>query len=140
MLGHQQPLIRTKLIPPRLPRQTLARDNLLSRLAQAYELPLTIVQAGAGYGKSTALAAFAAQQTATVWYHLEAEDADPLRFLQHLLYGLGQVDFGLVEVAQTDRGHASGVVPQTAQERVLLRRLGQGHDLVPAAETHPRTV
>ncbi|OGO66600.1 MAG: hypothetical protein A2030_11875 [Chloroflexi bacterium RBG_19FT_COMBO_50_10] len=45
---------------------------------------LTILQAGAGYGKSTALAELAGELQPLVWYQVNQEDNDPLVFLLHL--------------------------------------------------------
>ncbi len=81
-------LIRTKLSPPRLPRHTLPRERVLAQLAMVREYRLAIVQAGTGYGKSTALAAFAADMERVAWYHLHADDADPQVFLHHLAFCL----------------------------------------------------
>ncbi len=50
-------VIHTKLTPPRLPRRVLQRPRLTTRLLEALDYRLTILQAGTGYGKSTALAA-----------------------------------------------------------------------------------
>ena len=41
------------------------------------------MQAGAGYGKKYGTGC-ADTGDAVVWYHLEEEDAEPLRFLAHL--------------------------------------------------------
>jgi LuxR family transcriptional regulator, maltose regulon positive regulatory protein len=84
-------VVRTKLTPPRPHKRTLARPRLTQRLLEALDYRLTLVQGGAGYGKSTALAALAAGDIACVWYHLDGEDADPRRFLLHLLHGFRQV-------------------------------------------------
>ncbi len=78
----------TKLTPPRLHKHTLRRERLARRLQEALEYRLTIVQAGAGYGKSTTLAALAEGKIPLGWYHLDAEDVDPLIFLQHLIHSL----------------------------------------------------
>lgn len=80
-------VIRTKLTPPRLHQRVLRRPRITRRLLEAVDYPLTIVQAGAGYGKSTALAVLAEDRYPLIWYHLAPEDADPLIFLSHLLYG-----------------------------------------------------
>ncbi len=80
-------VIRTKLLPPRLHRRVLARLRLTQRLLEALDYRLTILQAGAGYGKSTALAALSDKGTPIVWYHLDTEDADPVTFLSHLFHG-----------------------------------------------------
>lgn len=52
-------IVRTKLIPPLLHRRILERPRVLNRLREALDYRLTIVQAGTGYGKSTALAGLA---------------------------------------------------------------------------------
>lgn len=81
-------IVRTKLTPPHLPRHTLARPRLTDLLLEAAHRRLTIVQAGTGYGKSTALAALARVGSVLAWYDLHAEDADPLVFLLHLYHSL----------------------------------------------------
>jgi len=70
-------VIRTKLLPPRPHRRVLARPRLTGRLLEALDYRLTVLHAGAGYGKSTALAALAGEGYPLIWYHLDAEDADP---------------------------------------------------------------
>ncbi len=81
-------VIHTKLTPPRLPRHTLARPRLTTLLMEAQQARLTLVQAGTGYGKSTALAALAQEAIPLAWYHLDGEDADPQVFLLHLVHAL----------------------------------------------------
>ena len=61
-------VLQTKLPPPRLPRQTLVRPRLAALLAAGRDRRLTLVQAGTGYGKSTALAAMAQEAGAVAWY------------------------------------------------------------------------
>ncbi|WP_420631172.1 BTAD domain-containing putative transcriptional regulator [Candidatus Leptofilum sp.] len=88
----QSIIVRTKLVPPRPAQHTLPRQRIMQRLLAAQNHRLTIVQAGTGYGKSTALAALASNQQATfrfVWYRVEAEDSDAQPFLLHLLHGFG---------------------------------------------------
>ncbi len=83
-------VIQTKLKPPISTQQTLARTRLTQHLLQAQNYKLTIVQAGAGYGKSTALAALVEQDIPLLWYQLEQEDVEPIRFLLYLIQGLSQ--------------------------------------------------
>lgn len=87
-MTHPNLLIRTKLSPPRLPRHTLPRERVLAQLTAARHYRLAVVQAGTGYGKSTALTAFAAETDRVAWYHLHADDADPQVFLRHLAFSL----------------------------------------------------
>ena len=97
----QRMVIQTKLTPPLPAQHTLARTRLTQRLLQARNYRLTIVQAGAGYGKSTALAALASQDIPLLWYHLDREDAEPIRFLLYVLQGLTQTlpDFSQTPLA-----------------------------------------
>jgi ATP/maltotriose-dependent transcriptional regulator MalT len=57
-------------------------------LTQALEHRLTILQAEAGYGKSTALAELSAEIRPVIWYQVNQEDNDPLVFLLQLCYAL----------------------------------------------------
>lgn len=106
-------VIHSKLAAPRLHRRILSRPRINLRLLEAADYRLTLIQAGAGYGKSTALAAFA--DTApfpTVWYHLDPDDTDPLRLLLHVWHGFNRVGDGfsttplamLEELADASRG------------------------------------
>jgi DNA-binding SARP family transcriptional activator len=73
----------SKLLPPELPPAFLERPALLARLDEVPRRRLTTVVAGAGYGKSTALAAWAAG-TRSAWYALQPEDASVLTFARGL--------------------------------------------------------
>jgi len=79
-------VLRTKIIPPPRNARTLARPRVSAALREALDYRLTILQAGAGYGKSTALAELAAELRPLIWYQANEEDNDPLVFLLHLFY------------------------------------------------------
>jgi LuxR family transcriptional regulator, maltose regulon positive regulatory protein len=85
--SHQR-VARGRLTAPRAPRHTLLRPRLTRRLLLADHYRLLLLQAGTGYGKSTALAALAESGQRLVWYHLEGDDADPYVLLLHLVAGL----------------------------------------------------
>src|SRR6478609_6787750 len=104
-------LVRILLLPPRLPRRWLARDRLDSLFAGIVEYPLTIVSASAGYGKSTALAAFSQRgDFSTIWYTLGEGCDDPLVFLVHLVYACRRsVAPGVGERALSILQHGGGV-------------------------------
>ena len=88
LFGEDQ-VLRAKLFPPRPRRHTLARSRLHLKLRESLEVPLTVVQAGPGYGKTTALCSFIADLPyRVVWYSIAVGDADPLPFLLHLIYAL----------------------------------------------------
>lgn len=78
------PLLRAKLTPPRLHHPVLARPALFARLREALDHRLTLVQAGPGYGKTTALVSLGAD-VPLFWYTLTEADAEPHSFLSHLI-------------------------------------------------------
>jgi ATP/maltotriose-dependent transcriptional regulator MalT/DNA-binding SARP family transcriptional activator len=89
-------LIQTKLIPPAPRRHWLGRPRLHTLLLRMAETPLTLVVAGAGYSKSVTLAGFFADvRWPCAWYSLSAADADPARFLRHLIGALAQTQPGI---------------------------------------------
>ncbi len=94
-MDHSNLIVRTKLAPLRPQKYTLPRPRLTQRLLEARHYRLTIVQAGTGYGKSTALAALTDEPYAFVWYRLDSEDTDRQRLLAHLLHGFAGVLPGL---------------------------------------------
>ena len=81
-------ILRTKIIPPLRRARTLTRPRVSLMLRQALDYRLTILQAGAGYGKSTALAEMAETVQPLVWYQVNEEDNDPLVFLLHLCHAI----------------------------------------------------
>jgi LuxR family maltose regulon positive regulatory protein len=88
-------VLRTKIIPPPRNARTLLRPRVSQILKQALEYRLTILQAEAGYGKSTALAELAGEVKPLIWYQVNEEDNDPLVFLQHLCHA---IQYALPEV------------------------------------------
>src|SRR6266487_552526 len=65
---------RAKILPAPVPDAKLLRAARQGRLDEALRRRLTTVIAGAGFGKSTLLAAWAARHE-VAWYTLGAEDA-----------------------------------------------------------------
>ncbi|HEX7975014.1 MAG TPA: tetratricopeptide repeat protein, partial [Anaerolineales bacterium] len=125
-------VLRTKIIPPRRSARTLPRPRVSRALAEALQYRLTTLQAGAGYGKTTALGVLAEEIRPLIWYQTTEEDADPLVFLLHLCHATQQALPGLqglptsfLEAWDGMRGPlpASGVVDQ------YLNALSEGQDL-----------
>ncbi len=85
-----QSILRTKIIPPPRHIRTLTRPRVTNLLLKAYEYRLTILQAEAGYGKSTALSELPEMAKPLVWYQVNDEDNDPLVFLLHLCHAILQ--------------------------------------------------
>ena len=122
-------IVRTKLTPPRPHKHTLPRPRLTRRLLEALDYRLTLVQAGTGYGKSTALAALAGTEYPLVWYHLDREDADPLLFLLHLIHGcraalpgLSDAPLALLEAWESNRHAAAWTAVVDALANALAER------------------
>jgi len=63
----------------------LPRAALAAKLGEALDHRLTLVQAGTGCGKSTALAMLAQDETPLFWYSITEADVDPQQFLAYLI-------------------------------------------------------
>lgn len=112
-------LAATRLRPPVPPARLVDRARLGAVLdaADAADIPLVLVSAPAGSGKSTLVAAWAATTGRTVaWLQLEESDADPARFWVSV-------------VAAIERAH-----PEVAARLgpVVGGSLGEGRVVVPA--------
>ncbi len=79
-------VLRTKITPPHRSTRTLVRQRVTLALVEARHFRLTLLQAGAGYGKSTALSVLAEEYPPVAWYQVTEEDSDPLVFLLHLCH------------------------------------------------------
>ena len=108
-------VIQSQLYPPRPRKSLLRRPRLEARLAVILDHPLTIVQAGTGYGKSTALASFAAADRDQFWYTITEPDRDPLLFLVHLLSAFGAYGSTALTFLETN----GGLVTPTALNPLL---------------------
>jgi len=85
----QAPLLRTKLTPPPRRAGFVARPHLLGPVPGAGGPRLTLVSAPAGWGKTTALAEWAAAAApAAAWVSLDESDNDPTRFWGYVLEAL----------------------------------------------------
>jgi LuxR family maltose regulon positive regulatory protein len=89
--------------PPRL-RAASLRSDQLARIAEAIRARLLLVRAPAGYGKTTLIAAAAAELGwDCAWYRLDSSDADPASFLRSLAVAvhLRRPDVGETLVSQS---------------------------------------
>lgn len=115
-------IIRTRLIPPRKRRHLLKRPRLTTRLAESLQYPLTIVQAAAGYGKSTAISSFVEETAAqAVWYSAGETDANPLPFLVHLIHAFKSLrpDLGNRALALLEREDGPALAAFPAVEALI---------------------
>jgi ATP/maltotriose-dependent transcriptional regulator MalT/DNA-binding SARP family transcriptional activator len=93
-----RPVIVTKIRPPRRRRDIVARPRLHQYLSDNLDRKLILVSAGAGYGKTSLLVDFChAAQLPLCWYRVEAADADPPAFYEHLIAALRQRYPGVAE-------------------------------------------
>ncbi len=87
------PLVATKLFVPRLRSTLVTRPRLTARFEDGAAARLTLVSAPAGFGKTTALAAWLARdhdvaQRAVAWVSLESDDAQPATFWTYVITAL----------------------------------------------------
>jgi LuxR family transcriptional regulator, maltose regulon positive regulatory protein len=98
------PILFSKLMAPRI-SDTIFRDKLGPIMQEITEKKITVVTAGAGYGKTT-LIAQAVQEHDTVWYRLDSLDRDFPTFLYHLVEGVRRVypGFGRETTRRLEQG------------------------------------
>jgi LuxR family maltose regulon positive regulatory protein len=136
-----------KATPPRAPRNLLVRSRLASDDAQFRDRAVVVVQAPAGFGKTSLLAQwrreYLARGAAVAWMAAHAND-DPQRLVQGLVFavrvGCGRPTFGqtLVEGAAPP-GELEGItawlaeLSQTALDVVLIV---DDAERLPAATVH----
>ena len=93
--GAAEVVISTKLFRPDPRHQTVERPRLHDLLRLGCSLPLTLVVAPAGWGKSTLVADWLQQdRIAAGWVSLDGDDDDPHRFWRYLLLAAGQAGPG----------------------------------------------
>jgi ATP/maltotriose-dependent transcriptional regulator MalT len=85
------PVLLTKLHPPALRNQTVARGRLLERLRPDRGVRLIVVAAPAGSGKTTLLGTWReleAERRSIAWVSLDDGDNDPVVFWSHVVEAL----------------------------------------------------
>jgi len=87
LLSHA--LTATKLHRPPVARDAVCRERLLARLDEGSHLPLTLLSAPAGYGKTTLLCQWLdTRDGPTAWLSLDETDNDPRLFLNNIIAAL----------------------------------------------------
>src|SRR5687767_13333050 len=80
------PIRRAKLRQPQRSSGLVLRPRLITRLDRSLEVPLTLVSAPAGFGKTTLLADWAASHTVPLsWLTVDAGDRDLTRLAIHIV-------------------------------------------------------
>ncbi len=99
--------LKTKLICPHPRIERVHRPRLLRLMDQVFKVPLTLVCAPAGYGKTTLLVNWAETCPSPVaWLSLEDNENDPERFFSYLILALQQIHPELGKSAQITLGIA----------------------------------
>jgi LuxR family maltose regulon positive regulatory protein len=79
----------TKIARPGVRREAVTRDRVVRAVAAATERPLAVLEAPAGFGKTTALiTALEATGTSAAWVSLGASENDPARLAAHVVAAL----------------------------------------------------
>ncbi len=122
-----------KVTPPRVPRHQMARPRLQSSHEQLRDHPIILVQASAGYGKTSLLAQWRREHLArgsvVAWLSAQPQDG-VTRFVQSLALavrtGAGRPTFGHTLIESPESGGLEGVtawlaeVAQSALDIVLI--------------------
>lgn len=86
-LSDQSQVVRARFLSPRLRSELLVRARLDGLFNRLLEYPLTLIKAEAGYGKTTAVAAFLTQSGLPFgWYRIGESGVEPYTFLHHLFH------------------------------------------------------
>jgi LuxR family maltose regulon positive regulatory protein len=115
-------LLTTKLARPRVPAAYVARQHLDALFDAGTQRPMTVVSAGAGWGKTLATAAWAAGPTAgpVAWLSLDESDNEPRTFWANVLGAIRAA------MAVPPNNAMAGLDPALGREDENLRRLIAG--------------
>jgi len=115
-------LVRDSKLRAPVPRAAaIERRRLLSLIATtAADVPIVLISASAGYGKTILAAQWSAQcERPTAWVSLDRRDNDPLVLLTHLVYALDRLEPvapELLEEFSSPTPRVEFVLPAMAEE------------------------
>ena len=116
-------IIRTKLAPPRTPRHVVQRPGILEALDLGCGRVLTVVQAPAGFGKSTVLTEWRnrllERRRIVAWVTLDEDDNDPAQFAAYLTRALGEALGSLVDHAPEFTAESETASPKVRLTSVI---------------------
>jgi LuxR family transcriptional regulator, maltose regulon positive regulatory protein len=91
--GVETGLLELKTRPASLRAGLVPRERLVRRLLDAQDVPVVLIVAPAGYGKTTVLSQWSERdQRPFAWVHLDAEDDDPKNLLYAIALALDAVE------------------------------------------------
>lgn len=103
-------IILSKLTPPQPHHSIFQRPRLQEKLRPSIQFPLTIVHAGTGFGKTTALLTLCKFFHHTYWYNITEPDRDPTLFIAHLISAFLPESQNLLERLEKGGFTAAGMV------------------------------
>ncbi|MEE4194940.1 MAG: BTAD domain-containing putative transcriptional regulator [Anaerolineae bacterium] len=93
-------IILSQVNPPAQRSHVLLRERVSSLLKTTFKYPLSVLQAGTGYGKSTAIISFVNTiKNPVYWFTISGSDRDPTLFLAKLFTAFNQRDEGIGDEA-----------------------------------------
>ena len=129
-----EPLLQTKLYPPRVTRELVDRPRLAERLGA--RPAVLLVSAPAGFGKSTLLAqlllgdSHRPDRPAVAWLSLDSGDSDPSSYWAYVLAALRTASPGLGASAQALLESPGGAPITTVLTSVINDLAGSDEDVV----------
>ncbi len=94
-------ILRTKLYAPPGPADYVSRGRLIDMMDKALEVPLTLVSAPAGYGKSVLVSEWMRhQEHSSAWLSLDEADSDLWQFLTYLIAAIDTMSPGACRSTQ----------------------------------------
>ena len=121
-------LLRTKLTHPRLPPGYVVRPNVDALLDAGTQATLTVVCAGAGWGKTLATAAWVARGPKVgpvAWVSLDATDNQPRAFWSYVVEALRSA------MPMPPGSPLAGLEPGLGNDQERLRRVVAGLEQLP---------
>jgi LuxR family transcriptional regulator, maltose regulon positive regulatory protein len=109
-------IILSQIQPPAQSNQVLVRPRVMERLMTSAVCPVTIIEAGTGYGKSTSIISFVNTVALPIfWYTITGSDRDPTLFLAKLFTAFNQQGVKVGEEAL----HILDMPESTHQEAII---------------------
>ncbi|MFN8591762.1 MAG: LuxR C-terminal-related transcriptional regulator [Thermomicrobiales bacterium] len=120
LTGSPVTISRSKLEPPRVSGPYMIREALEARLDQMLAVPLAIITAPPGHGKTRTLIEWLERrQIASAWLNLGPQEGDVTRFAAHLAAALDRVSPGI-----SAELHAHLIAPDRLESRLLGEAFG----------------
>jgi LuxR family maltose regulon positive regulatory protein len=139
-------ILETKLNPPALSRNHISRFHLIENLNNRENRKLTIVSAPAGFGKTTLLAEWAAENLGQVaWLSLDKEDNDPTRFWSYVVAALqkthNSLGSGLTPIIRTPQHFSvdvflAGLIDQVSRVLAPITIILDDYHLIESKSIH----